>query len=133
MNWAKLALAAAPLAACMSAPRGQEPVVIGLYIVGDDGATQRLAETLRQQLGSSGRYRLGLAEDRAATRLTITNHVSSMVVRGTDYIGYRVTFARPDESELGRSVGRCPFRRMEVCASAIVLDLDRTLRSQRQR
>jgi RNA-binding protein YhbY len=133
MNWTNLALVAAPFAACMSAPGGQKPVVIGLYVVGDDGATQGLAETLRQQLTSSGRYRLGLAEDRGATRLTITNHVRSIVARGVDYIGYRVAFARPDGSELGRSTGRCPIQRMEVCASRIVLDLNRTLRSRRHR
>lgn len=120
----------APLAACMSTGFDEGPVGVALYVGGDDGATQRLAEALTNQLNSSGRYRLALAEERTATRLTITNHVQWYPVRGVDFIGYDVAFGRPDGRELGRSVGRCQAQRMEVCALRIVHDLDRALRSR---
>jgi len=111
----------------MSTGFDEAPVLVALYVGGDDGETQRLAEALTNQLSSSGRYRLALAEEQAEVAVTITDHVRPIVIRGVDYISYHITFARPGAGELGQSAGRCPARRMEACASRIFRDFRRVL------
>ena len=127
MNLAHLAFAAIPLAACLSTPQGGETIAVAFSVVGDDGATQRLAEALRNQLRRSGRYRLTFAEERADATLEITNHVQWYPVRGVDFIEYHVVFGRVSGERLGESNGRCPAERMELCASRIVSDFTESL------
>lgn len=126
-----LLVAALPLAACMSVQGGADPIGVALSVGGDDGETQRLAEALRNHLHASERFRVTLAQESPDATVTIADHVQWYPVRGVDFIEYHVVFGRPGDAQIGESIGRCPSRRMQVCASRIVSDFAIALRSGR--
>lgn len=102
-------------------------VPVALWVGGDDGLTQRLADALRTEFGKSRKFALSDADTRKSLRVTIPENVGWREINGRTQVNYEVRLARGVQSFRGRR-GVCWETELAVCAKEIVRNASLSLR-----
>ena len=108
--------------ACAGSDGARFKVPAELRVGGDDGLTQKFAETLRTAIEESTDFATSLSTDGKPLLLTIPTHLYSRPAQGRTNFQYIVIFTDRKSKYLGVSVGTCWEDSMERCALSILSD-----------
>ena len=108
--------------ACAGSDGVRKKVATELWVGGDDGLTQKFAETLRTAIEESTDFGTSVSTDSDALLLTIPTHLYSRPAQGRTNFQYVVIFTDRQSKYLGVSVGSCWEDSMERCALSVLSD-----------
>lgn len=114
-----IACAACPTAQGKADPPTHVKVPVELWVSGDDGLTQRLADAVRSELTSSGAFALSPAGMRNSLKLTIPHNAGWRQINGRTQVSYDVRLERGGRGFKGRR-GHCWESELVVCAKQVV-------------
>ena len=91
-----------------------------LWVTGDDGLTQRFAQSLRASLAKSKVLRESTANSNSGLALTIPRNVYWQDVNGNTNFEYVVIFTDKSSRYLGVGIGPCWEKGMGGCATTVI-------------
>ena len=92
---------------------------VALWVGGDDGLTQRLADALRSEFAKSRVFTLLQTSTRHSLRVTIPENVGWREINGRTQVNYEVRLARGVQGSRSHR-GQCWENELAVCAKQIV-------------
>ena len=97
----------------------QDRIPVEVWTGGDDGLTQRLADSVRSEFKQSARYAEALPSTANTLRVTIPTHAGSEKVGGRTRVNYTVVFDRA-ERRIGATSGVCWSDELSACARLVL-------------
>lgn len=104
----------------------RDAVPVQVWIGGDDGLTQRLAEAVRIRFTHTAHFRLSPSVTPDTLTVTIPTHVSWKKIGRRTQVRYQLRLER-DDRHLGESSGVCWETDLDACAAQVVETALRTV------
>lgn len=123
--------AVTPASGSAAAAAADDPVPVVLWVVGDDGLTQRFASALRAEIKKSPEFTEADVASGRPFRLLIPTNVEGYMVHGKMVVHFAVVFMDANSKYLGGTFSGCFESEMSTCAEQVVSNLRSTLADKR--
>jgi hypothetical protein len=107
---------------CSSQRVISDPRLVELWVSGDDGLTQRLADALDKELKTSSDFSMSSGKKPGTLVITIPTHVQWKDIGKRTQVFYTVEFSSISDQIIGASTGSCWDGEFKKCADQIMLD-----------